>query len=175
MCEKTKKKAKSICLKENQDGKFMISKFKDNQIMNTTLKSNNYLKLLKEWEESNEKIYGMEFEDYKKILKWCEIDQIDRTKPNISQAFKDVKLINVERRNIRKKMKNKSCFDGEKKLEEKERKNLKENKISSDCRPIFERKKIVIKNSGFILKNNDYEKTKTKIEIDKSSFFIPII
>ena len=59
MCEKIKKKAESISVKENQDGKNVVSKFKDNGIMNTTLKSNNYLKLLKEWDDDNEKIYGV--------------------------------------------------------------------------------------------------------------------
>ena len=93
-----------------------------------------------------------------------------------NSCFLRIVLINFERINIRKKIKNKSCFDDEKNLEEKERKNLKEHKKSSNCRLIFARKKMVIKNSGFILKNTDYEPKTTKmIEIDKSSFFIPMI
>ena len=179
-----KKQAKSISFRENDNGKKVSCDFKEKGLMNTNLEQRKYVKLMNNWNENNEKLYGMELEDYKKILQWCKIDQIDRTKPNLNQAIQEVNLINRGRKIIRKKFKpyNTSYIQEEEKNAKiakttnfSERKN--EKQVNS--RPIFERKKIVIKNSGFILKENDdfsvKSPTKPTIEIESGGCFMPMM
>jgi len=147
-------------LKESDNGKKKISKFKEEGLMNTSLNEKDYVTLLKKWDESREKVFGMESQEYQKILKFCQMDQIDYTQPDLTQAVQDMSLINKERKNIRKNYKKSYCNlsqDNEGKFQNSPIKLEKGKKLVFKNGRIFEKKKVVIKNPGFILKGDNQE------------------
>lgn len=146
-----KKKNTSKNLVQTEIKKKKFWKFKNEGILNTSIKSNNYVNFLKESDDASEKIYGMKNEDYRNILNFCEIDQIDRTKPDLPQAFEEIQLIAGERKNIRRKFLNKNKINNDVLVNSKITISPEKMNLFTKT-PKFNRKKIVIKNSGLKMK-----------------------